>query len=160
MDTPELTLIRFYGERFAPSPDEEAEDDTQPALEDPATGEPVPPAPGPVEPPGVDLREALKAGLSARGWACPYEWATYRGQALDARRHKRRYDVELWLCDAETGRWELVAEQRRGLFKKLFQMKPDPEEHALLRLHIEETLEALEGISRLTPWRRTPFEGG
>ena len=162
MEQAELRYLHFLGTAYAPARHAE-ETDAVPDAEGPegsdGGNEPAETR-GMPEPPGKALAEAIAAGLKARGWHCDWFWATYRGQALDARRVKRRYDIEVWLCEAEEGRWELVAEPRRGLFRKLFQQKPDPNEEALLRLHLSEVVEGLEGVERVSPWRRLPFDGG
>ncbi len=162
MDQAELRYLHFLGPGYAPAREDdapEAAETTATPGEDTAEREPPGKKEMP-EPPGRNLTEAIALGLRARGWNCDWFWATYRGQALDARRVKRRYDLEVWLCDAEEGRWELSAEPRRGLFRKLFQQKPDPAEHALLRLHLTEVIEGLDGIDRVSPWRRLPYDGG
>jgi hypothetical protein len=155
MEREEPRYLHFLAPAFAPVREEdddgavptEPADDTRPDETDSASH----------EPPGAALMARIADGLRSRGWRCDYTWATYRGHGLDARRVKRRYDLELWLADAEEGRWELSAEPRRGLFRKLFQQKPDPDEHALLRLHLDETLEDIAEVSRPSPWRRVPL---
>lgn len=157
--TSELRFIHFFGPDWAPKPEDHApEIDSVEGPDDaPSKAGNTPPMP---EPPGAKLSEAIAAGLRERGWNCDYQWVTYRGHGIDARRVKYRYDIVIWLCDAEAGRWELIAEPRRGLFRRLFQQKGDPNEHTLLRIDIEETLESLQGVDRVSPWRRVPFEGG
>jgi hypothetical protein len=115
------------------------------SVDDGTSGQPAPP--------GARLLAELAEGLRGLGWAVDYQWATYRGHALDARRIKRRYDVEVWLCDPEGARWELSAEPRRGLFRRLFTKAPDPAEVALLRLHLEDALSRLADVRDVSPWQ-------
>ncbi len=157
---PEPFLLRFTAPGFMPAPEEprdEAAPEADAPLEDPAHGEREAPA-REATPPGAELIEAIATSLRADGWSCDYQWATWRGHALDARRLKRRYDVEVWLCDAATGRWELSAEPRRGLFRRLFAVAPDPVEHAVLRANLEAALWKLDGASDLSPWRDAPSD--
>jgi hypothetical protein len=154
MERDEPRFLHFLAPAFAPTRDED-EDDAHEAESD--LDPPAPSEAAAHEPPGSALMARIADGLRARGWRCDYTWATYRGHGLDARRVKRRYDLELWLADPEEGRWELSAEPRRGLFRKLFQQKPDPAEHALLRLNIDEALEDIPEVSRASPWRRMPL---
>jgi hypothetical protein len=157
---PEPFLLRFTAPGFMPAPDE-PRDEPAPEAEAPPEDRERRDRESPVAepaPPGAELIEAIAANLRTDGWHCDYHWATWRGQALDARRLKRRYDVEVWLCDAATGRWELSVEPRRGLFKRLFAVAPDPTEHAILRANLEAALWRLDGVSELTPWRDAPSD--
>jgi hypothetical protein len=159
---PEPFLLRFTAPGFMPAPEEprdEAAPEADASYEDPGREERKAPDREPA-PPGAELIEAIASSLRADGWHCDYQWATWRGHALDARRLKRRYDVEVWLCDPAAGRWELSAEPRRGLFKRLFAVAPDPVEHAVLRLNLEAALWRLDGVSDLSPWRDAPSESG
>lgn len=94
--------------------------------------------------PGLALADLLAAGLARRGWNVDYRWTTYQGNALDARRDTRRYDVEVALKDASpedrTGRWLITAKPRTGFFKRIFKDEQDPAEHELLRRDIDATL--------------------
>jgi len=155
MESEELRYLHCLGPAWAPELDELVDSDH---LEDPEDADKSKAPAEPESPPGEKLMEALAEGLRGLQWNCDYTWATYRGHAFDARRVKRRYDVELWLVDAEDGRWEIVAEPRRGLFHKIFPQKRDLAEEALLRLQIEEVLGKTRDISDVSPWRDVPYE--
>lgn len=106
------------------------------------------------EPLGEELVGLLVAGLERRGWRVEYRWTTFEGHAFDARKKTQRYDVELtsldtsttltaegpWAPEAWAGRWLLVAKRRTGLFSRWLSKRYDADEHALLRLHLDEVL--------------------
>jgi hypothetical protein len=103
-------------------------------------GEPIPP--------GNYLTDALQSGLSAAGWKCEFRWATFNSHAFDAQRGDHRYDVEVTLVDPASARYTVTAKPRVGFFKRVFSSgKPDPNEHALLRLAIDQVL---AGDARIT----------
>ncbi len=107
-----------------------------------------PPAPAEPVPPGAPLADLLAEGLARRGWHVDYRWTTFDGHAMDARRQDNRYDVELKLLDGPQdegrGLWLITAKRRTGFFARWLPGRGDPNEHALLRLHIDEILAADE----------------
>ena len=109
------------------------------------------------KPLGEELADALVAGLERRGWTIEYRWTTYDGHAFDARRKDIRYDVEVKSLDRGpregwTGHWALTATRRSGLFKRLWPGRYDADEHALLRLHLDEVLAGDPRIASSGVW--------
>lgn len=116
---------------------------------------------------GEELANVLAAGLEARGWRVEYRWTTFEGHAFDARRKEHRYDVEVTSLDtaatltrtgprppdAWQGHWALVAKRRSGLFFRFWSKRYDANEHALLRLHLDEALSAEARVAAAGEWR-------
>lgn len=103
------------------------------------------------------LADALVAGLERRGWRIEYRWDTYEGVAFDARRQERRYDVEVSSLDRGPredwrGRWLVVAKPRSGFFRRLWAARYDADEHALLRLNLDEVLAGDARVESHGPW--------
>lgn len=127
-------------EALAPTPDPIAVD---PVDDDYRSHERGPDEP---EPAGKSFADLLVQGLLARGWEVEHRWITYTSHAFEARRAPSRYDVELELlaepigAASPRGLWRLVAKPRTKFFQRLFSTAIDLNEHALLRLHLEETL--------------------
>lgn len=124
----------------------------------PAEEEPATPKDGPL---GEALADALVAGLTRRGWTVEYRWTTYDGHAFDARRTELRYDVEVTSLDRGpreewTGRFSLSAKRRTGLFKRLWPGRYDADEHALLRLNLDEALAGEPRVESSEPWSPEP----
>lgn len=115
---------------------------------------------------GEELANLLAAALEARGWHVEYRWTTYEGHAFDARRKEQRYDVELTSLDTSTtlskegprprelwqGRWVLTAKRRSGLFFRFWSKRYDADEHALLRLHLDEALAGEAKVAAAGEW--------
>ena len=116
---------------------------------------------------GEVLADVLAAGLEARGWRVEYRWTTFEGHAFDARRKEQRYDVEVTSLDTSAtlseggprareawqGRWLLTARRRTGLFSRWMSKRYDADEHALLRLHLDEVLGAEARVAAAGEWR-------